>query len=137
MEIRLRVYDKENEKMIYANDQPEQDKCEYIPFEFGIGFSGWDKSWLSELMICIGLQDKKRTDIYVGDIVKDEYGILYTIYYDRNFATYYLWSLDPMHGADRTFRIDKIHLAEVVSNVFEATGDIEETLIALKLKGKI
>jgi len=66
-EIKFRVWDKDNKRMIESYEPEEQGKREYYPFCFCIGFSHWNKNQL-ELMQYTGLKDKNGKEIYEGDI---------------------------------------------------------------------
>lgn len=81
--IALRIYDKQNKRMLYAYEPNEQGKREYIPFEFGIGFSHWDKAWLSEPMLFTGKHDSKWKDIWEGDILRIEDTRIGWVIYDE------------------------------------------------------
>jgi len=68
--LNCRVWDKNNETMIYSSEPNDQGKREFYPIEFCIGFSHWSEEWLSEIMLSSKLKDKEGNEIYDGDIIE-------------------------------------------------------------------
>ncbi len=68
-EIKLNAWDSENEQMLIGYEPSDQPKREYVPFEFGVGFSHFDKSKLI-LLQWIGLHDRNGDCIHDGHIIE-------------------------------------------------------------------
>jgi hypothetical protein len=124
--IKFRVYDKENKRMLYSSEPRDQGEREYIPFQFGVGWSDWEKSWLSDLMQFTGLKDKQGKEVYEGDIIKavlEDSGelkdVVEQVYYTEEYAAFgpfcHLMHYDEGRWID-CLQNDEF---EVIGNIYE------------------
>ena len=96
-ELKCRIYDYDNEKMIYSHVPEEQGKREYYPIELCIGFSHWDKNKLSDIMLCLNTEDKNGKEIYENDIITEN-GVNRIVEYCNACCQYELVTYKKGHG---------------------------------------
>lgn len=117
MKIQLRVWDASAERMLIGY-KPEQGKREYVPFEFGIGFSHFDENALT-LMLCTGLSDKDGNPVYEGDIISDGNGDKQVVYWDDEAAGFYK---RPIDDESRSFStgLRNLRFWKVCGNIYQS-----------------
>lgn len=113
MEIKLRAWDKCGQRMLIAYEPDEQGKREYKPFEFGVGFSGFDKNDL-ELMLFTGMIDNSGNEIYENDIVLDD-GTVGIVQWDENTFSWYIDEANKFEGL-REFTRNGL---DIIGNIYE------------------